>query len=331
MLRTLTANHEPIPVLVYHQIAAAPLRGQPFRSLYVAPEAFARYTRFVYSEIAPGVRDWITINEPMVHLLGGYVACLTPPGLTDMKKVSAPLVGLIRAHAASYHALHEEAARVHREIRVGIAHHLRVIEPDSPFNPLLRLAATKMDSAFNWSFGEACETGHLLLNVPAMVDIDEQIPEAAHTQDFIGVNYYSRDMVSFSVQTPLSIELTVHEGSPVTDLGWEIYPQGFYQVLKAAAQHYPGKPILVTENGLADYRDAQRPEFLTSHLSALHRAISEGVPVEGYCHWSLMDNFEWIEGFGPRFGLVEIDYKTQKRTPRPSALLFTRITHDNGF
>jgi beta-glucosidase len=330
-LALLEANGIEPMITLHHFTMPRWLRAQGGWEWAGAPEAFARYTRFVYTQIAPEVRDWITINEPMVHLLGGYYVGLTPPGIKDMKRIVAPLRGLIRSHAAAYHALHEEASRIHRDVRVGIAHHLRVIEPDSPFNPFLHMIASAMDWAANWSFGEACESGHLVISIPTMIDIDEMIPEAAHTQDFIGVNYYSRDMVSFTVGSPLTIELIVHEGSPVNDLGWEIYPQGFYRVLKGAQEHFPGKPILVTENGVADVRDAQRPEFIRSHLSALHRAMSEGVPVEGYCHWSLMDNFEWIEGFAPRFGLYAVDYATQKRTPRPSARIFSEITHDNGF
>jgi beta-glucosidase len=293
-----------------------------------AVEAFERFTRRAYREIAPGVRDWVTINEPMVQLLGGYAAGVAPPGIKDIRQVVAPMKGMIRGHAAAYRALHAEAARLGREVRVGIAHHLRVMQPDSPFNPFLSYLARAADQAFNWSFGEACEHGRLRLSVPGVMSLDVPMPEAAHTQDFIGVNYYSRDMVEITRSSPLALDRLVYEGSPVNDMGWEIYPLGFYIVLKEAARRFPGHPILVTENGIADSRDRQRADFLRTHVAAMKRAIAEGVPVETYCHWSSMDNFEWVEGFFGRFGLYEVDFNTQRRTARPSAKVFSKMARE---
>jgi beta-glucosidase len=114
-------------------------------------------------------------------------------------------------------------------------------------------------------------------------------------------------------------------------LGWDIYPEGFYQTLKAVAKRYPGKPVIVTENGIADANDSKRPDFMKDHLAEMARAMKDGVPVEGYCHWSLMDNFEWTSGFAPRFGLYEMDYSNFNRIPRPSAELYRQIIRDNGF
>jgi beta-glucosidase len=318
-------------ITLHHFTLPRWVRAQGGWSWNGSVDAFARYARFAYSKVAPGTRDWITINEPMVHLLGGYAVGLTPPGVHDMNAVVAPYKGLLRAHAAAYRALHSESEKLQRPIRVGIAHHLRVFDPDEKHNFLQKFTVAKMDAAFNWSFGQACETGRLQVSVPGMINVDELIPEVAQTQDFIGVNYYSRDMISFSLTPPFGVQVLVNDHGPRNDLGWEIYPEGFYRVLKSAAAHFPGKPILITENGTADAADAFRPKFLTDHLAQLHRAISEGVPVEGYCHWSLMDNFEWIEGFAPRFGLYAVDYATQKRTARPSAKAFAKIVRENGF
>jgi beta-glucosidase len=290
-----------------------------------APEAFERFSRVVYREIATGTRDWITINEPMVHLLGGYGSGQTPPGIKDLKLIAPPLTGLVRAHARAYHALHDEAAQAHHEVRVGIAHHLRVFDPASRYNPIEAYLAPKLDQAFNWSFGEACLTGKLAVSLPFLISIDQTVPEAANTQDFIGVNYYTRDRVSLSSESPIWIKFAPTPGSLLNDLGWEIYPEGFYRVLKEAARRFPGLPVLVTENGLADARDSRRADFLLQHIDQLEHAVRDGVPVETYCHWSLLDNFEWIEGFGPRFGLYELDYATQRRTPRASARVFQRL------
>jgi len=138
-------------------------------------------------------------------------------------------------------------------------------------------------------------------------------------QDFIGVNYY----------IPVSLWRTIVKGSrDLTDMSWEIYPKGFYHVLKGLKQYK--KPIYITENGLADARDEKRSKFITEHLEWTHKAIGEGVDVRGYFHWSLLDNFEWDKGFGPRFGLIEVDYETFKRTPRPSFRYYAEICKNNA-
>ena len=115
----------------------------------------------------------------------------------------------------------------------------------------------------------------------------------------------------------------------MSDLGWELYPEAIYYVLCDLKKYK--LPIYITENGLADAEDGQRTWFIKETLVNVHRAISEGVPVRGYLHWSLMDNFEWDKGFWPRFGLIAIDYPTQRRTPRAAALVYKKICEENGF
>ncbi|MDP1619470.1 MAG: family 1 glycosylhydrolase, partial [bacterium] len=115
-----------------------------------------------------------------------------------------------------------------------------------------------------------------------------------------------------------------------SDLGWQIFPEGIYNVLKKAAKN--GKPIYITENGLADSTDGYRANFIREHLEYVQRAIAEGMDIRGYFHWSLMDNFEFVEmrGFWPRFGLIEIDYETLERKPRPSFYAYKKIIENNG-
>lgn len=139
--------------------------------------------------------------------------------------------------------------------------------------------------------------------------------KVSSTVDFVGLNYY------------------VHRRWPknanknVSDMGWEIYPEGIYHVLKDLNKYHC--PIFITENGLADAQDAKRAPFIKDHLAWAHRAIQEGVDLRGYFHWSLLDNFEWAHGFGPRFGLVEVDYKTFERKIRPSAWEYAEICRTN--
>jgi beta-glucosidase len=134
-------------------------------------------------------------------------------------------------------------------------------------------------------------------------------------QDFIGLNYYFHHR--FFKKRRL----------PRTDLGWGFYPKGIYHLLKNLRRY--NKPIYITENGLADTKDEERAKFIKDHLYWTHKAIQEGVDVQGYFHWSLLDNFEWDKGFWPRFGLVEVDYKTLERKVRPSAKIYARICQNN--
>ncbi len=284
-----------------------------------AAAAFGGYAKLVYREIAPEATLWCTVNEPLVHLGGGYVMGVTPPQKSSFAALRAPLIGLLRSHAEAYRVLHECARLAGRTIQVGMAHHLRVFEPKRKWNPIDHDVARRMDAAVNTSIPDALESGRIRLRIPGLVDIDEGISGLAGTQDFFGLNYYTRDLVTLGLKNGRiePVQSTV-PGSPKNDLGWELYPEGFLRVLGDIHARYPERPILVTENGLADHDDSRRPKFIRDHLEVLERAIAAGIPVFGYCHWSLLDNFEWIEGFEPRFGLVEIDYATLARKPRAS-------------
>ncbi|MFQ6002453.1 MAG: glycoside hydrolase family 1 protein [Candidatus Zixiibacteriota bacterium] len=138
----------------------------------------------------------------------------------------------------------------------------------------------------------------------------------AKVQDFIGVNYYR------------SVHPLGAAGLPKNDIGWEIYPEGLYLILKDLKKF--NLPIYITENGIADAKDEKRANFISDHLVSIWRALREGVDVRGYFYWSLLDNFEWARGFDPRFGLIEVDYKTMERIIRPSAKVYARIAKRNA-
>lgn len=295
-----------------------------------APKAFADFAETVYQQIAPGEKDWVTINEPMVHVMGGYYEGLTPPGeKRSLKKIMPVFRGLLRAHGQAYHRLHALARLRHSPIRVGLAHHLRKFSPRSKYNPLDLLAVAMVQQAWNWTLVDAVETGKLKLILPPMVHSSENLPEIAGTEDFLGVNYYTGNQIRFSMTQ--GFKIVPQTQYPKNDLGWDIDPEGFFQIISDTSARYPGKPILITENGIADSKDQLRPQFLKDHLYQLSRAIQTGIPVEMYCYWSLMDNFEWVEGFGPRFGLFEMDYSTLRRIPRGSAALLQKIIANHGF
>jgi beta-glucosidase len=268
------------------------------------PDRLARFARAVVHALGDLCRFWITINEPNVLAAHAYILGVWPPAKKSPWLAWRAQGRMLVAHDAAYRALKETRP----DALVGIAHHLRVVEPERR-SRADEYAAQAFRSLFNDPFARAaCKRG---------------------TQDFLGINYYSRDLVRFSARHPG--ELFLHRGAPegadTNDLGWEIYPAGLGRVIRQWAKA-SGLPIYITENGIADAKDAKRADFITSHLREVARAIADGVDVRGYFHWSLLDNFEWAEGYGPRFGLAAVDYATCKRTLRPSADVYARIAKE---
>jgi beta-glucosidase len=241
---------------------------------------------------------------------------------------------MVQAHGRAYHRLHAIALETGRTIRVGVAHHLRVFQPLRAARVGRRLdsvVAKTMDGFFNWTFPNAVEDGHLAVSLPGSLEINDFIPEAVRTQDYFGLNYYGREIVRFRLRSRTHYEIVpACAGAEASDVGWRIYPSGLHQMLKEVNRRFARKPIFITENGIADAADTKRAWFLRDHLAVLHQAIQEGIPVVGYCHWSLMDNFEWIEGFAPRYGLYAVDYRTRARTLRDSGKLFSKIAAENA-
>jgi beta-glucosidase len=271
------------------------------------PARLAAFARNAARALGDLCGTWITVNEPNVLAAHAYLLGVWPPAKKDPLLAWRAQRRLLAAHDAAYRALKETRP----DAQVGVAHHLRAVEPAHPRSPADRAAAALFGRVFNEAFARAaCAHG---------------------TQDFFGLNYYSRDVVRFSARhaRELFVARGIPEGSPVSDLGWEIYPPGLGQLVRTWARR-SGLPVYVTENGIADARDAKRGAFLVDHLRELERAIAEGVDVRGYYHWSLLDNFEWAEGYAPRFGLVEVDYATLERRPRPSALLYARIARERA-
>lgn len=286
-------------------------------------EYFTRYAKVVASEFGPLVRFWNTINEPAVYALMGYVEGIWPPGEHDFRRASLVMMNMVRAHGLAYHVLHENAGA--RGCEVGIAKHIRIMDPLRWRNVFDRAAAGLSDFILNKWFLQAVETGRLAWPI----GMGQKVQLLAQTHDFIGLNYYSREMIKCSLLSPKSLFIRnlTRPGCTRNDLGWEIYPEGFYRVLMRMKEYK--KPIYVTENGIPAVDDSHRRAFLKEHLLQLHRAILHGADVRGYFHWSLLDNFEWEEGLTPRFGLVGIDYETQERSPRPSASIYAKVASQN--
>ncbi len=299
-----------------------------------APDVFLRYVTKLEERFGPRVGYWVTFNEPTVLLIGGYGEGFFPPAQKNWK-LWKPAIQILKAHAKAYRHLHAKAKERGQTIKVGLAHHLR---PISSNQFLLKRPVAYADSILNWSLPLALKTGVLkafqkkeLLGLgwpwPARIEL----PEIKGTQDFLGINYYTREDIRVQLKKP-HLARDPFPGLEASELNWGLDPEGFFEVFKQAKAHFPDMPYFVTENGLADAKDRWRGRYLISHVKQIHRAITElGANVEGYCHWSLLDNFEWHEGFWPRFGLFEVDYAGGgTRKARPSAEVARRIFKSNS-
>jgi beta-glucosidase len=225
------------------------------------------------------------LNEPNVHVSESYVRATRPPQRRNLLLALKVYRNLVRAHGRGYAAM----KRAKPDIQVGIAFALSDIRPARRRNMLDRAVVGLANYVANWWY----------------------IDRICAKLDFIGVNYYFTSYITWAgtLKNP---------PSPVSDLGWYMEPARLQQVLTAVWRRYR-KPVMVTENGLADATDAHRQWWLEQTMQALRGALAVGVNVRGYLHWSLLDNFEWEQGFWPRFGLITVDRKTMKRTIRPSA------------
>ncbi|MBI2247550.1 MAG: glycoside hydrolase family 1 protein [Armatimonadetes bacterium] len=278
---------------------------------------FARFVERVVPPLAEFADLWCTLNEPVGWAFSAYVSGIWPPGGRSIRRGLGALTQLLQGHAAAYRIVH----RLQPQAQVGFANYFRLFDPANAASPFDRIVARQQDRFVNRAFIDGTAIGRVRA-FPWVANV----PEAAGTMDFVGVNYYTRDLVAFDLHRPKHLfgRNFTAPGAPISDGEYgEIYPEGLYRVLQMAAEYR--KPIFITENGLPDEDDDRRSDFIVSHLRQVWRAIHEGIPVRGYYHWSLVDNFEWAAGWSLKFGLIEVDPATQTRTPRPSASVYAEI------
>jgi beta-glucosidase len=309
---------------------------------------FADYAVAVYERLHDRVRYWTTLNEPWVSAFAGYGTGLHAPGIRDPKAAARSAHHLLLGHGLALRGLRDQAdARSEFGITLILQPVLAASEAAEDI-----AAAQRLDLMTNRIFLDP------LLRGRYPDDYNDAVGDLSHIQpgddeligaplDFLGVNYYFRHQVR-QARTPQEhafpfvacedVEL-LSRGLPTTGVGWEIDADGLHDILTRVQRDYPRLPIYITENGAAmndgpvvdaTLPDTARIEYLDAHFRAAHRAIADGVDLRGFFVWTLMDNFEWAEGYRATFGLYHVDFETQARTPKQSAVWFGGVTRRNG-
>ncbi len=295
-----------------------------------SPEIFGAYCKRVAETLCEYDIIWNTINEPMVLVSMGYLYGEFPPGIKDYGRAVTAAKRLAMAHG--------KAATEIRNVYESRGMKQPLIAPVISVSYFMPADPTNKDDVelvklLDWLYNHAWISAVIKGRIPDLEVAEDVWPEYGPMRksvDFIGINYYSRMLVSSKLDffagqmPPKDPKLERCEG-----LDWEVYPKGYYQVLKSFWERYR-MPIFLTENGIGTQNDNLRCRYILMHLQQVHRCIQEGVDIRGYLVWSLTDNFEWAQGFSSHFGLIEIDYQTQKRIPRESAALFKEIIKNNG-
>ncbi|PKN98547.1 MAG: beta-glucosidase [Chloroflexi bacterium HGW-Chloroflexi-4] len=312
--------------------------------------AFEEFSDVCALSFGDRVKNWMTINEPICASFLSYTWGHHAPGMSDPYQGLVAAHHLLLSHGLAVKAIHAR----YSDAEIGIALNPASIYPltDSTADHSLVNQVETLhnhwfaDPIYKGSYpAEAVQAyirkGVLKNENPDFIQSGDMQLISAPT-DFLGINYYTRQV--FHTDQPNSSAEISFKSLPApkdnqTEMGWEIFPQGLFDLLQKIYQEYKPTKILITENG-ASYSyapdnfgkidDSKRIEYLDMHLQTVAKAIQAGIPVKGYFLWSFMDNFEWAQGYSQRFGLVYVDYKTQKRTPKASAYWYGKVIKENG-
>ncbi|MGD0336600.1 MAG: glycoside hydrolase family 1 protein [Candidatus Omnitrophota bacterium] len=268
---------------------------------------FLPYCEKITSALADQVRFWITINEPLVYAYHSYLLGLWPPQEKSILKSMSVVNNFVKSHIKAYRLIHGiYKAKALPRPSISVAQNLQAFVACSP----------TLRNKF----------AYYLRNKFYNLDFIERLLRR-NTLDFIGINYYGRNLIDVQRWNIGGIfsDTCQHNHHPVkkNSLGWEIYPEGLYELIMQFKRY--GLPIMITENGICTQDDTLRWEYISDHLENVFKAMQAGSKVIGYLYWSLLDNFEWDKGFEPHFGLVEVDYGTFRRNVRESAKKFAEV------
>ena len=330
----------PVPTLYHWDLPAA----LDDRGGWLAPDSaqwFAEYASILFRRLDDRVTMWTTLNEPWVVTDGGYLHGTLAPGHRNAFEAPIATHRLLRAHAAAV-----QAYRALGRHRIGIVVNL---EPKYPASDSAddRAATARAHAYMNRQYLDPVFFGRY---PAALAEIfgeawprwpDDEMQFIRQPIDFVGVNYYTRSVTRFDPAAwPLRASAVRQKQVTYTETGWEVYPQGLTDTLLWVKARYGNPPVYVTENGAAFYdpprasgnrvADPLRVAYYREHLRSVLEARAAGADVRGYFAWSLLDNFEWALGYSRRFGLVHVDFESQKRTPKDSAHFYSQVIATRG-
>ena len=304
-------------------------------------DAFVAYAKVMFDALGDDVAMWITHNEPWVYAYLGHYEGIHAPGIRSLQTAADVMHHLLLSHG--------EAVKAYRETgytgKIGITLNLNpsYAASDKPEDKAASdlydayLCRQTLEPVFRASYPERLVQAYREAGISFPVKEDD-MAIIAQPLDFLGINHYFPSTFVASEHKPLAFE-EVFVGRPRTASNWEVYPEGFFDVLTRVTRDYAPPAIYVTENGAAfddtlegdDVHDEDRLAYYQGYLAQAVRAIKAGVPLKGYFAWSLMDNFEWAWGYALRFGIVYVDYPTQRRILKDSAKWYAGVIRNNGF
>jgi beta-glucosidase len=271
---------------------------------------WADYCERVFTALSDRVTNWCTVNEPEVFSIMGYHMKLFPPGKGSIRKTIRVMKNVVMAHVTVYHSL----KAIRPEARIGLAKNITIFDPLHRWNLLHWLTTFILNHIWNGAIISAFTKGRMF---------GRRIPKAKGSLDYIGLNYYTHALVSPFIPQTIEVDLPKRPHEIMTEFGYPMYAEGLQRSVELLK---PLKvPIEITENGVADSEDSLRPEHLKRHLWVISEMLKQDFDIRSYYHWSLMDNFEWAEGYSLRFGLYHVDYETQVRTLRKSGEIYRKI------
>lgn len=341
LVDTLLANGIEPMVTLYHWDLPAALDD---RGGWLNPDVarwFADYAAVVFRRLDGRVRRWVTLNEPWVVTDGGYLHGALAPGHRNLFEAPIATHHLLRAHGTAVQAYRAEGRH-----EIGLVVNLEPKYPASE-GDADRAATARAHAYMNRQYLDPVFLGRYPDELAEIFgEAWPRWPEQDFDRirapiDFLGVNYYTRGVTRFDPDAwPLRAATVRQPQSTYTETGWEVFPQGLTDTLAWVKERYGNPPVVVTENGAAfcdpptvrgdRLDDPLRVAYLRDHLRAAHAALELGVDLRGYFAWSLLDNFEWAHGCSKRFGLVHVDYATQRRTPKASAAFYAKVIAANG-
>ena len=287
---------------------------------------YLEFSEFVFNKLSDLVPFWCTINEPAVYVSQGYFNGVFPPGKKDPVLAGQVMKNLLNAHVAVFR--HLKTLPNGMNVQIGLVKNITQFDPLRRWHILDWYFSGILNDIFTNNTIDLLTTGNFNFYLPGMANISYKNTDAIGAIDFIGLNYYSRWHVKGHLNTATPFTFETRPEDIQTDMPYSIYPEGFYRAIQTISKL--NKPIIITENGIADNKDDRRELFIERYLYALYKAIMDGYDIRGYFYWTLMDNFEWAEGYAMKFGLYEVDFTTQKRELRKGSLAFSKIVKQPG-